>query len=137
MFIAGLTLPFDIRDVEVDRPHMTTLPMVVPPEQVLRWARSFGSPHLRRSASQCGLVELWTHGLRPVDAGPMVVGLQGLWAWWVLRPESALPRLTAAEETTRERFTGWTLDGVLVMPYVALWLMYLMLLFVSPVLRGW
>ena len=67
----------------------------------------------------------------------MVVGLQGLWAWWVLRPESALSRLTAAEETTREQFTGWTLDGVLVMPYVALWLMYLMLLFVSPVLRGW
>jgi len=136
LFVAGLTLPFDIRDLDVDRPHMTTLPMVASTDQVLRWARFLLAASAALSLAAWG-VRTWTHGFRPVDAGPMVVGLQGLWAWWLLRPKSALPRLTAAAETTRERFTGWTLDGVLVMPYVVLWLMYLMLLFVSPVLRGW
>ena len=38
LFIAGLTLPFDIRDVEIDRPHMTTR-LWSPTDQVLRWAR--------------------------------------------------------------------------------------------------
>ena len=36
VFIAGLTLPFDIRDLDVDRHHMETLPQVTSPEACLR-----------------------------------------------------------------------------------------------------
>ena len=135
LFIAGLTLPFDIRDLDVDRAHMTTLPMVMAPERVLTWARRLllGAAGLSLCV-WCG--RLLEHGLRPVDVGPAVLATQGIWAWWMLRPAHALPALQG-QEHEREHLTGWRLDGVLVMPYLVLVALYLVLLFLAPVLRGW
>ena len=136
LFIAGLTLPFDIRDLEVDRPHMNTLPALTSPKQVLRWARWL------LLASALVSLGVWvsrlvTHGLRPIDAGPLVLVMQGVYACWILRPSLALDALTATDGLRRERYTGWTLDGVLVMPYVLALSLYLVLLIAAPVMRGW
>ena len=113
---------------------MTTLPMVVAPERVLAWAR------LLLGAAAALSLSVWVgrlleHGLRPIDVGPGVLLAQSLWVWWMLRPAHALPALQG-QEHEREHFTGWRLDGVLVMPYLVLLALYLVLLFLAPVLRG-
>ena len=101
---------------------------------MLAWAR-----RLLLGAAGLSLVvwcgRLLEHGLRPVDVGPAVLAAQGIWAWWMLRPAHALPALQG-QEHEREHLTGWRLDGVLVMPYLVLVALYLVLLFLAPVLRG-
>ena len=115
---------------------MNTLPALTSPEQVLRWARWL------LLASALVSLGVWvsrlvTHGLRPIDAGPLVLVMQGVYACWILRPFLALDALTATDGLRRERYTGWTLDGVLVMPYVLALSLYLVLLVAAPVMRGW
>ena len=115
LFIAGLTLPFDIRDLEVDRRHMTTLPMVKSPKDVLRLARVL----LLASAGLSLLVgvERMTQSATDIaTAGPLVLTAQCLWALWVLRPSIALGVLQSDDEYMKEQYTGWRLDGVLVLP---------------------
>ncbi len=135
VFIAGLTLPFDIRDLDVDRHHMETLPQVTSPEQVLSWAR-----HLLAGAGLLSLAvggwRLDQHGVRLIDATPMLLALQCGWAMWLMRPKVALGALMSSDEWTRERKTGWQLDGVLVMPYVVYLTLYVVLLMLAPVMRG-
>ena len=133
VFIAGLTLPFDIRDLDVDRRHMETLPQVTSPECVLSWAR--------RLLAGAGLLSLavwgWRfgqHGVRPIDAAPLLLALQSAWAVWLIRPEVALEALTNSDEWARERKTGWQLDGVLVMPYLVALTLYVVLLLLAPML---
>lgn len=133
LFIAGLTLPFDIRDLEVDRRHMTTLPMVKSPENVLRLA------HLLLLAS-AGLsllvgVARMTQGATDIAAtGPLALTAQCLWALWVLRPSFALDALQSDDEQEKEHYTGWRLDGVLVFP-VAGWVgMHFITLYLLPML---
>ena len=127
MFIAGLTLPFDIRDLDVDRAHMTTLPMVVTAERVLTWARLLLGAAAALSFG-VWLGRLLGHGLRPIDVGPAVLAAQSFWAWWMLRPAHALPALQGPQHE-REHYTGWRLDGVLVMPCLGLLALCLVLLF--------
>ena len=133
VFIAGLTLPFDIRDLDVDKDHMETLPLVTSPEQVLFWSR--------RLLACAGLLSLavwgWRlgqHGVRPIDAAPMLLALQSGWAMWLIRPNVALDALMSCDEWTRERKTGWELDGVLVMPYIVALTLYVVLLMLAPVM---
>ena len=57
VFIAGLTLPFDIRDLDVDRHHMETLPQVTSPERVLLVGPT---PACRRRAPESGRVGVAT-----------------------------------------------------------------------------
>ena len=135
VFIAGLTLPFDIRDLDVDKDHMDTLPLVKSPKLVLSWSR--------RLLASAGIVSLavwgWRlgqHGVRPIDAAPMLLALQCGWAMWLIRPKVALDALMSSDEWTRERKTGWQLDGVLVMPYVVAVTLYALLLVLAPVMRG-
>ena len=119
LFIAGLTLPFDIRDLEVDRRHMTTLPMVKSPEDVLRLA----SVLLFASAGLSLLMGVgrMTQGTVDITAvGPLVLAAQCLWALWVLRSSIALEALRSDDEQEKEHYTGWRLDGVLVLP-LAVW----------------
>ena len=132
MFIAGLTLPFDIRDLDVDRAHMTTLPMVVTAECVLTWARLLLGAAAALSFG-VWLGRLLGHGLRPIDVGPAVLAAQSFWAWWMLRPAHALPALQGPQHE-REHYTGWRLDGILVMPCLVLLALCLVLLFLAPVL---
>jgi len=119
LFIAGLTLPFDIRDLEVDRRHMTTLPMVKSPKDVLRLAR------VLLLASAClsllvGVERMTQSATDIATAGPLVLTAQCLWALWVLRPSIALGVLQSDDEYMKEQYTGWRLDGVLVLP-LAVW----------------
>ena len=53
---------------------------------------------------------------------------------WLIRPVVALNTLASPDEWTRERKTGWQLDGVLVMPYVVALTLYVMLLNLAPLL---
>jgi hypothetical protein len=135
VFIAGLTLPFDIRDLDVDKDHMETLPLVKSPKLVLSWSR-----RLLASAGILSLAvwgwRLGQHGVRPIDTAPMLLALQCGWAMWLIRPKVALEALMSSDEWTRERKTGWQLDGVLVMPYVVALTLYALLLMLAPVMRG-
>ena len=120
LFISGLTLPFDIRDLDVDRRHMTTLPMVKSPKDVLRLACAL----LLASASLSLLVGVgrMTQSAAYVAAtGPLVLGAQCFWALWLLRPSIALGVLQSDDEYKKEQYTGWRLDGVLVLP-LAVWI---------------
>ena len=133
VFIAGLTLPFDIRDLDVDRHHMDTLPQVTSPERVLSWSRC-----LLASAGLLSLAvwgwRLGQHGVRPIDAVPLLLALQSAWAIWLIRPKVAMKTLASSDEWTRERKTGWQLDGVLIMPYVVALSLYVVLLVLVPVM---
>ena len=51
---------------------------------------------------------------------------------WLLRPKVALKALASPDEWTRERKTGWELDGVLVMPFVVALALYVVLLMLAP-----
>ena len=111
LFIGGLTLPFDIRDLEVDRPHMRTLASVYSPPWVLGVARKCLLLATALSA---------VHWNGHLQMGHVLLAVQAIWAWWLLRPDVALPRLSSKSETVRERCTGWVLDGVLVWPGILL-----------------
>ena len=134
LFIAGLTLPFDIRDLEVDRRHMTTLPMVKSPKDVLRLARVL----LLASASLSLLVgvERMTQSATDIaTAGPLLLTAQCLWALWVLRPSIALGVLQSDDEYKKEQYTGWRLDGVLVLP-LGVWVgIHFVLTYLLPMLH--
>ena len=64
----------------------------------------------------------------------MLLALQSAWAAWLIRPKVALNTLASSDEWTRERKTGWQLDGVLVMPYVVVLTLYVVLLMLAPML---
>ena len=53
---------------------------------------------------------------------------------WLIRPKVALEALMSPDEWTRERKTGWQLDGVLVMPCVVALALYVVLLLLAPVM---
>jgi hypothetical protein len=74
------------------------------------------------------------HGARPIDAAPLLLAMQSVWAMWLIRPKVALKALASSDEWTRERKTGWQLDGVLVMPYVVALSLYVVLLMLAPVM---
>lgn len=135
VFIAGLTLPFDIRDLEVDRHHMDTLPQVTSPDTVLFWSRC-----LLASAGLFSLAvwgwRLGQHGVRSIDAAPLLLALQSVWALWLLRPKVAMGALTSSKEWLREHKTGWQLDGVLVMPCVVTLALHVMLLMLTQMMGG-
>ena len=133
VFIAGLTLPFDIRDLDVDRHHMDTLPQVTSPEQVLAMSRGLLAVAGALSLAVWGW-RLSLHGARPIDAAPLLLAMQSVWAMWLIRPKVALTALASSDEWTRERKTGWQLDGVLVMPYVVALSLYVVLLMLAPVM---
>ena len=95
----------------------------------------------RRLLAGAGLLSLavwgWRlgqHGVRPIDAAPLLLALQSAWAMWLIRPKVALKALASPDEWTRERKTGWQLDGVLVMPYVVALTLYVVLLMLAPVM---
>lgn len=126
LFIAGLTLPFDIRDIEIDRPHMTTIPMVTSAKRALNLSRN-----LIAAAGAISFL-VWVcrcmqDGLKPHEAIPLALSAQCLWAHWILRPGRALAALQG-DESLRENFTGWRLDGVLAAPFLVIASAFLMLL---------
>jgi len=127
LLVAALTLPFDLRDVDVDRPYMRTLPMSWGPARTLRVAQGL--------ALASATVALWAWAtrihvagvVRPFEAGPLVGALQSLAVVGVLRPKASLPRLTQRDEREKERWTGWVLDGMLSLPYLLLLVAHLAL----------
>jgi len=127
LFIAGLTLPFDIRDIEIDRPHMTTIPMATSAKRALSLSRNLiavaGSISFLVWGCRC-----MQDGLKPHEAIPLALSAQCLWAHWILRPGRALAALQS-EESVRENFTGWRLDGVLAAPFLLIASACLTLLF--------
>lgn len=120
LLVAALTLPFDLRDVDVDRPCMRTLPMLWGPARTLRVAQGL--------ALASATVALWAWAtrvhvagtLRPLEDGPLVAALQSLAVVGVLRPTASLAKLTHRDERVKERWTGWVLDGMLCLPYLVL-----------------
>lgn len=123
VFIASLTLPFDIRDLDVDAHHIQTWASIKSPAWVLRMSRL----GMLISAGMCAAAAAasWAHGATSV-VGPLVCLAQSTWAWRLLQDSPALTVLGSGEEQVKERFAGWTLDGVLALPLwplLALWLM--------------
>ena len=118
LFIAGLTLPFDIRDLESRPAHMTTLPMVKSPEDVLKLAQCafcVGRPESFDGRGEDDPRHIGLHRGRP-----LVLAAQCHLALWVLRSSIALEALRSDDEQEKEHYTGWRLDGVLVLP-LAVW----------------
>ena len=114
IFIVSLTLPFDIRDLEVDEQHIQTMASLKSPAWVLQTSRR----GMLLSMTLCAAAT-WNHGAMPA-AGPLICLIQSIWAWWLLQDRMALDPLTSANEEVREKQAGWVLDGVLVAP---LWLL--------------
>ena len=120
IFIASLTLPFDIRDLAVDEHHIQTVASLKSPAWVLQTSRR----GMLVSMALCATAA-WNHGVMPA-VGPWMCMAQSLWAWWLLQNRKALGPLTSDREEVREKHAGWNLDGVLVAPLwllSALWLM--------------
>ena len=115
IFIASLTLPFDIRDLEVDEQHIQTVASLKSPAWVLQTSRR----GMLLSIILCAAAA-WNQGATMPAVGPLMCMAQSLWAWWLLRDDKALGPLTSESEMVREKHAGWTLDGVLVAP---LWLL--------------
>ena len=133
VFIAGLTLPFDIRDLDVDKHHMDTLPQVTSPKTVLSWSRCLLTSAGLLSFAVWGW-RLGQHSGRPIDATPLLLALQSAWALWLLRPKVAIRALTNSNERIRERKAGWQLDGVLVMPCLVALALHVVLLMLTQVM---
>ena len=114
IFIASLTLPFDIRDLAVDEHHIQTVASLKSPAWVLQTSRR----GMLVSMALCTAATLNDGAMSAV--GPWMCMAQSLWAWWLLRDDKALGPLTSANEEVREKQAGWVLDGVLVAP---LWLL--------------
>lgn len=114
IFIASLTLPFDIRDLAVDEHHIQTVASLKSPAWVLQTSRRA----MLVSMALCAAAT-WNHGTVPA-VGPLMCMAQSLWAWRLVRDDKALGALTSDSEKVREKHAGWVLDGVLVAP---LWLL--------------
>ena len=116
VFIASLTLPFDIRDLAVDEHHIQTVASLKSPLWVLQTSRR----GMLASMALCAGA-MASCNLSPSTAnGPLLCLIQSTWAWWLLQDRQALGPLTSDREEVREKHAGWTLDGVLVAP---LWLL--------------
>jgi hypothetical protein len=114
VFIASLTLPFDIRDLEVDKQHIQTVASLKSPTWVLQTSRR----GMLLSMTLC-VAAAWNHEAMPAT-GPLICLIQSTWAWWLLQDRKALGPLTSANEEVREKQAGWVLDGVLIAPLVLL-----------------
>ena len=120
VFIASLTLPFDIRDLAVDRSHIHTVASIKSPVWVLRIARL----GMLVSAAMCMFtLILGAANGAGFAAGPAMCLAQSFWGWSLLRHSKALAALTSCDDDTKEKYAGWTLDGVLVAPLflLAIW----------------
>ena len=115
IFIASLTLPFDIRDLAVDEHHIQTVASLKSPAWVLQTSRR----GMLLSIILCAAAA-WNQGATMPAVGPLMCMAQSLLGWWLLRDDKALGPLTSESEMVREKHAGWTLDGVLVAP---LWLL--------------
>ena len=111
LLVAGLTLPFDVRDLAVDASRIRTVPMV--------WG---ATTTLRLSVTLLAASSLFFWGgVRGLEWGAesLVLGGQGmLAALFVAHPRTATS-LEHGNEAEREWTTGWMLDGVLWLPFLA------------------
>lgn len=110
LLVAGLTLPFDVRDLAVDASRIRTVPMV--------WG---ATTTLRLSVALLAASSLFFWGGQGLgwDVESLVVGGQGLVAAvFVALPRTATS-LERGNEAEREWLTGWMLDGVLWLPLLA------------------
>ncbi|MGB1480437.1 MAG: hypothetical protein ACPG66_03580 [Flavobacteriales bacterium] len=110
LLVAGLTLPFDVRDLAVDASRIRTVPMV--------WG---ATTTLRLSVALLAASSLffWRGLGLDWDVESLVVGGQGLVAAvFVALPRTATS-LERGNEAEREWITGWMLDGVLWLPFLA------------------
>ena len=111
LLIAGLTLPFDVRDLGVDQHRITTLPMTWGVTPSLHIAT------LVLLASGLGLCLSGAWGTKPVLSA-MLLSQSVLAAGLVASP--ALARgLRENNEWKRETWTGLVLDGVLWLPLLS------------------
>lgn len=111
LLIAGLTLPFDVRDLDVDQHRITTLPMAWGITTSLRIAS------LLSLGSGLGLCLSGALGMKPVLSA-MLLSQSVLAAGLVASP--ALARgLRENNEWKRETWTGLVLDGVLWLPLLS------------------
>jgi hypothetical protein len=108
LLIAGLTLPFDVRDLAVDLSRIRTVPMVWGARNSLRL-----SVTLLVASSLC----FWAH-FPPGAYGltGLVVGAQGLLAAGIVALPWTSKSLQFGSESEREWTTGLVLDGVLWLP---------------------
>lgn len=121
VFVASLTLPFDIRDLAVDEHHLDTVASLKSPPWVLRASRR----GMLVSMALCVAAMVSSQLETKLAMGPVVCLVQSAWAWWLLQDHKALPPLTSATEEVREKHASWILDGVLVAPawlLLVLWL---------------
>ena len=112
---------------------MTTLPMVMAPERVLAWARLLLGPQ-QASACACGLVGFWSTASDPSTWAPRFFLPRAFGRGGCFVPRMRfLPFKGKNMNVNTLRVAA---DGILVMPYLVLLALYLMLLFMAPVLRG-
>ena len=107
LLIAGLTLPFDVRDIKIDSTRILTVPMA--------WGVN---PALKVS---CGLLLLSSVMLAPYVVpnfkDPSIfLAIQGLIAAALISQTRVQQTLTEGSERTREQWTGLVLDGILWIP---------------------
>ena len=97
VFIASLTLPFDIRDLDVDAHHI---------KRGLDQIPGMGASNERLgmliSAGMCAAAAAaaWAHGATSV-VGPLVCLAQSTWAWRLLQDSPALTVLGRAKNRSR------------------------------------
>ena len=112
LFIAGLTLPFDIRDMEVDRSCIRTIPMM----WGIRQAFNMSIVSLLLSALLIGQHAGWqvteVHHCMFVAQATLAAGLL---TYSELRKD-----LTQGSELSSEHWTGWVLDGVMWLPLLCM-----------------
>lgn len=112
LLVAGLTLPFDVRDLEVDAQRISTVPM------------AWGVPHtfavaaaLLMASSLCILaVPTWSD--HPWLGGLVVA--QGALAAGMVSWPRVRQALTSGSDREREWWTGIALDGLLWLPALSL-----------------
>ena len=132
IFIASLTLPFDIRDLEVDEHHIQTVASLKSPAWVLQTSRH----GMLFSMAMCAAGVASCHLCATPTAVPLIGLIQSAWAWWLLQDRKTLSPLTSGIEEVREKQAGWTLDGVLLAPgwiLPVLWLMTTLTGFGGPI----
>ncbi|MDA0945772.1 MAG: hypothetical protein O2791_01890 [Bacteroidetes bacterium] len=111
LLIAGLTLPFDVRDLVVDSSRIRTVPMV--------WGATT-TLHLAVALLVISSLCFWLQ-FPPKACGltSLVIGGQGLLAAGFLALPRTVSSLQIGSESKREWTTGFVLDGVLWLPVLA------------------
>lgn len=107
LLVAGLTIPFDVRDMHIDTPDMRTLPHILGEEKALQISRFL-----------LGIVQLYA----------VLVLLLGAWGWlkaisFLLGLEIGLQLIRKMRVKKDELYTAFWIEGVPIFIFLLYWMM--------------